>query len=621
MGVLPRDSSAWVFLEAHPDASLKPCHIDDEKRRAWDIGIRTMGLEGKRLTLYRGRDLVREHDKLPHGDKGSWVKDQMKDFGLSKSTIYNYMAFARAIDTTIPGELEIWVLDEPIEKIPAIIEALKEGASTSRPVGKDTRPGGHKTKRQVTLENLQRKLARVAKDAAQLNPEEQEKLRLSLLVRATELRGDPPSNDDEEETPTGLLVVEADDTNAGTGTATWNLHEEDCREAMPKLPDASFDSIVTDPPYGLRLMGRDWDHGVPGKAHWEEALRVAKPGAHMLAFGGTRTFHRLACAMEDAGWEIRDCIMWVYGSGMPKSFNLKEDWQGWGTALKPAWESIILARKPLSERTVAANMQRHGTGALNIDGCRVPSDEPNPSVAIRESAKKRGKAPVSSRSASEANATGRMERRGRPEVYWEPRQGEMLGRWPANLIHDGSPEVIELFPDSKAKHSESKGGGKSRPGNQVYDGAWERVPGRRSMEGEGSAARFFYCPKASRKERGEGNRHPSVKPLALMRYLVRLVTPPGGKVLDPFAGSGTTGIAALAEGFDSVLIEKESAYCDIARKRLSEAGGQEADASSTADTGGHTPPAPEAGRKRPGRASKTRRPAPRAGTASHVEAA
>jgi len=147
----------------------------------------------------------------------------------------------------------------------------------------------------------------------------------------------------------------------------------DCRERMATLEPESVDSIVTDPPYGLSFMGKGWDHGVPGVQFWAEALRVAKPGAHLLAFGGTRTFHRLAVAIEDAGWEVRDCVMWVYGSGFPKSHNLSGEWSGWGTALKPAWEPVIVARKPLVG-TVAANVLAHGTGALNIDGCRVPGE-------------------------------------------------------------------------------------------------------------------------------------------------------------------------------------------------------------------------------------------------------
>jgi len=362
---------------------------------------------------------------------------------------------------------------------------------------------------------------------------------------------------------------------------------DDCLNAMPKMPENSIDSIVTDPPYGLSFMGKDWDHGVPGEHFWRETLRVAKPGAHLLAFGGTRTFHRLACAIEDAGWEIRDCIMWVYGSGFPKSLDVSKaidkaageyvpgdvlsssrhsgasstgiattfrtktaanpstdaarQWSGWGTALKPAWEPVIVARKPL-EGTVAENVQRYGTGAINIDECRVSYNEEKPNLG--------------------GEGYGfRIE--GRPE---EPNN---KGRWPANVIHDGSEEVLELFPNTKSgKMKQHIEGGQYNVYGKMYPRDVETIGDT------GSAARFFYCAKASREDRNEGNHHPTVKPTDLMRYLCRLVTPTGGVVLDPFMGSGSTGKAAVLEGFEFVGIEKEQESCEIAKARIDAAGAQ-----------------------------------------------
>lgn len=307
------------------------------------------------------------------------------------------------------------------------------------------------------------------------------------------------------------------------------LCKGDNREILRKVPDNKVDAIVTDPPYGLKFMGNDWDHGVPCADFWREFLRVAKPGAHLLAFGGTRTYHRLMVAIEDAGWEIRDCLMWVYGSGFPKSLNLKDDWQGWGTALKPAWEPIILARKPLSG-TVAANVLAHSTGALNIDGCRVETSD-----------------------------------------------GLNGGRFPANLIHDGSPEVTELFPDSKGQQGDVRGTELSRTGDENTNcyGEFGRTAFAKRQETETSAARFFYCAKASKKDRGEDNRHPTVKPTDLMRYLCRLVTPPDGLILDPFMGSGSTGKAAGLEGFKffGIELDKDGKYFGVAKQRVSEAFG------------------------------------------------
>jgi DNA modification methylase len=291
------------------------------------------------------------------------------------------------------------------------------------------------------------------------------------------------------------------------------LHQGDCLSVMPTMDADSIDSIVTDPPYGLSFMGKDWDHGIPGETFWREALRVAKPGAHLLAFGGTRTYHRLAVAIEDAGWELRDCIMWVYGSGFPKSHNLKGEWQGWGTALKPAWEPIIVARKPLIG-TVAQNVQQHGTGGINVDGCRVGTE------TRTDSAKRKSGPYTNDRTWSTSVTPPRVE----PKSY--------QGRWPANLIHDGSDEVTGLM---------------------------------------GDAARFFYCSKASKADRGSDNKHPTVKPTDLMRYLCRLVTPPNGIVFDPFMGSGSTGKAAVAEGFRFTGIELSQEYLEIAAARIAAA--------------------------------------------------
>jgi site-specific DNA-methyltransferase (adenine-specific) len=365
---------------------------------------------------------------------------------------------------------------------------------------------------------------------------------------------------------------------------SWTIRHGDCREVMATLDAESVDAVVCDPPYGLSFMGKGWDHGVPGVEFWVEAMRVAKPGAHLLAFGGTRTYHRLACAIQDAGWEIRDCVMWVYGSGFPKSHNLKDEWKGWGTALKPAWEPIIVARKPLVG-TVADNVLRHGTGGINVDGCRVAG----------------GPVPVF------ASSGGRKfeQTHTQPERRTQQVGTTLAGRWPANLIHDGSEEVVGLFPvttsGSRKAGRHVVAGGKGRYG-LFNEGDLPEIVGD-----SGSAARFFYCAKASKADRDEGldgfqdqqdethahgmkmerwpdgtlrervneparrrNKHPTVKPTALMRYLCRLVTPPGGVVLDPFTGSGSTGKAAVLEGFRFVGIEREAEYVEIAKARIAD---------------------------------------------------
>ena len=379
----------------------------------------------------------------------------------------------------------------------------------------------------------------------------------------------------------------------------------DCLEILRTLPDASVDAVVTDPPYGLAFMGKRWDYDVPSVEIWAECLRVLKPGGHLLAFAGTRTQHRMAVRIEDAGFEIRDMIAWVYGSGFPKSLDVSkaidkaagaerevvgpgrwncvkgsndaqadclirpggkhdetapatpeaQQWAGWGTALKPALEPITMARKPL-EGTVAANVLQWGTGGINVDGCRVEG-EPSPSVERRTHA-----APGAS-----TGATG-WDTPARPASYNEQRPGEQLGRWPANLIHDGSDEVVGLFPQTVGKIGMV---GNTGGNNRIYGKLGRQEDRQPGTTGSGSAARFFYTAKASRQDRSDGNDHPTVKPTDLMRYLCRLVTPPGGVVLDPFMGSGSTGKAAMLEGFEFIGIERDPAYHAIAQRRISRA--------------------------------------------------
>lgn len=338
----------------------------------------------------------------------------------------------------------------------------------------------------------------------------------------------------------------------------------DCVEGMKLFPGAYFDSIVTDPPYELGFMGKAWDaSGIANSVEmWREALRVLKPGGHLLAFSGSRTYHRMVCAIEDAGFEIRDQIMWVYGSGFPKSLNVEKaigethgtsvraaTWQGWGTALKPAHEPIVVARKPLVG-TVAANVLAYGTGAINVDGCRIPGAKPDTT---------RGASSKASSMVGTLGAQGRILDDG-------------AGRWPANLIHDGSDEVLAAFPEAPGQLADASDSDTARPGQNVY-GAMRRGSGGAAarVDSDKSAARFFYCAKASKADRSEVNTHPTVKPTELMRYLCRLVTPPGGLVLDPFAGSGSTGKACALEGFAFIGFELSAEYAAIATARISEA--------------------------------------------------
>ncbi len=420
------------------------------------------------------------------------------------------------------------------------------------------------------------------------------------------------------------------------------LINADCIEAMKAMPDNSVDSIVTDPPYELGFMGKSWDaSGIAFNVEvWQEALRVIKPGGHLIAFSGSRTYHRMAVAIEDAGFQIRDQIMWVYGSGFPKSLNIAksienkittgsaakngfhklegertgegrigmydtveeqgfrkvnpdqlgafnldpttpeaQQWQGWGTALKPAHEPMVLARKPL-EGTVANNVLTHGVGGLNIDGTRVGDEIITQVQATAVDEKAIGGKGVGIPQKANGVVT------------------QTTGRFPANFIHDGSDEVVALFPDTKGKfgmtqQASTRGlyeGGTSFGDTKISNG----------IADSGSAARFFYCAKASKRDRNEGldgfeakrdhdgrkdggvggdnprnrtnnaklNHHPTVKPTSLMQYLIRLVTPPNGIVLDPFMGSGSTGKACAYEGFDFIGIEQSSEYVAIAQARI-----------------------------------------------------
>jgi site-specific DNA-methyltransferase (adenine-specific) len=424
------------------------------------------------------------------------------------------------------------------------------------------------------------------------------------------------------------------------------IYHGDCIEVMRTLPDNSVDAVVTDPPYGLEFMGKDWDapwkqagdviadpasvggfqDGAGGNPFsrsrirygredgasigfqlWftdvaTEALRVLKPGGHLLAFGGTRTWHRLAVAIEDAGFEVRDSIAWMYGSGFPKSHDVSkgidkaagverevlgtrtlkdirggnyngpqptmehndtapptpaaQQWQGWGTALKPAHEPIVVARKPLIG-TVAANVLRHGTWALNIDGCRI-------GMSSDDAAK----------SANNWKPQGYESKDNIYDIGTKviATEQNLTGRWPANVILD----------ESQAAALDAQSGVTSSP-TRVTRGP-DRNPSSFSLRTEaevadcygdsGGASRFFYIAKASSSERPreDGIAHPTVKPLRLMEYLCRLVTPPGGTILEPFAGSGTTIEAALNEGFNVIGIEMTDEYLPLIIERIQRHG-------------------------------------------------
>ena len=443
-------------------------------------------------------------------------------------------------------------------------------------------------------------------------------------------------------------IPEASTHSAAQHIGPATLHLGECLAVLRTMADNSVDAIVTDPPYGLSFMGKRWDYDVPSVEVWAECLRVLKPGGHLLAFAGTRTQHRMAVRIEDAGFEIRDMIAWVYGSGFPKSLDVSKaidkaagaersvvghrlpsgsgvagtaardatgshiwtgeltspepitdaarQWQGWGTALKPALEPITLARKPLPG-TVAENVLAHGTGALNIDRCRVDASEGRPLIEIKAE--------------SSLHAFGDGLNGSRCAGV------TTQGRFPANLIHDGSAEVVAMFPSEAgaAAPVHQRNADKFRTAYSAFAGNRDEA-GSTFHADSGSAARFFYVPKADNADREDGlegfpktlasvgnmdaagrrdplnannyandsckariekglppteprsNTHPTVKPTDLMRYLCRLVTPPGGVVLDPFVGSGSTGRAALLDSFRFIGIEREEQYLAIAAARI-----------------------------------------------------
>lgn len=347
-----------------------------------------------------------------------------------------------------------------------------------------------------------------------------------------------------------------------------------CLDVLKTLADNSIDAVVTDPPYGLKFMAKRWDYSVPSVETWQEVLRVLKPGGHALVACGTRTQHRMVVNLEDAGFEVRDIITWLYGSGFPKSHNIKDGaFKGWGTALKPACEFWTLLRKPL-EGTVAQNIAKYGTGGINIDVCRVGTE-------TRQNAQK------------DTRAWHGNNWSGKPQQS----NGEIKtvqGRWPANVIFD--EEAAAMLDEQSGP---CKTGGKNINtdcGNSLF--GKREVKGIMNTDNGVGASRFFYCAKASKNERNAGlegmpkkqylhdgrpnpvdvphqrgqsqsqNHHPTVKPIKLMEYLIKLITPPAGVVLDPFVGSGTTGIAAAKLGHAFIGIELEPEYAEIAIKRI-----------------------------------------------------
>ena len=394
-----------------------------------------------------------------------------------------------------------------------------------------------------------------------------------------------------------------------------DLRLGDCLEVLKELEDNSIDSIVTDPPYGLSFMGKKWDYDVPSTEIWADCLRVLKPGGHLLSFAGSRTYHRMAVRIEDAGFEIRDQIMWIYGSGFPKSHNIgksvdkiqgndrevvgetkrgdvqkakekgvgyladvanrnnvkqfgygtetitkgESEWEGWGTALKPAHEPIAMARKPIAEKTVADNVLEWGTGGINIDRCRVEF------VSDADRAESTNK----NQHADFGSTMGTNQIYGDYSML-EPQNYNPPGRFPANIIFD---EEAGKLLDEQSGTSKSTGGRSGNKNGVGSNGIYGQYNGEVRDENPGfgdvgGASRFFYCPKTSKKDRDVDNIHPTVKPTDLMSYLIRLVTPKGGVVLDPFMGSGSTGKAAVREGMQFVGIERESEYFDIAEARI-----------------------------------------------------
>ena len=406
------------------------------------------------------------------------------------------------------------------------------------------------------------------------------------------------------------------------------IYNMDCMDGLKLIENNSIDSVVTDPPYEIGFMNNKWDNnGISNSVEfWKEVLRVLKPGGHLLSFSSARTYHRQACAVEDAGFEIRDMIEWVYGSGFPKSLNvqkaidkstddisIKGDWRGFGTGLKPAHEPILMARKPLACKNVISNISQYGAGAINIDGCRIEYEK-NGSIASNPILRKNGGYKLNH--GKDINPTSFQLKKDIGIMNINE-----LGRFPANLIHDGSDDVLSLFPES----GNGNGGIPYNYAGRIYDNKdtsmfnGDKPAAPSNFNDYGSSARFFYCAKASRKERNENitgitnekfvqgnysqsptcktcnktlngtnnhsncsgevyykdmkskstpNNHPTVKPLSLMRYLCRLVTPRNGLILDPFMGSGTTALACIKEGMDYIGFELEKNYFDIANARI-----------------------------------------------------
>jgi site-specific DNA-methyltransferase (adenine-specific) len=330
----------------------------------------------------------------------------------------------------------------------------------------------------------------------------------------------------------------------------------DCLEAMKKMADNSIDFIVTDPPYGLNFMGKGWDYDIPDKSYWLEMLRIIKPGGYLAAMGGARTFHRLFTKIEDSGFEIRDCIMWLYGSGFPKSHN-KFGLEGYGTSLKPAYEPITLAMKPL-HGTYAQNVQKWGIGGLNIDECRVGKDQ----ITTHS----RGKTTSFAKRPGEKNVEdgNRHTSQNRQEFIGNPRQG----RWPANLIL--SEESAALL-DQQSGMSKSASGLKRKNNyvNDIYNLGFKKQPNEiLGYNDSGGVSRFFYCAKASSRER-QGSKHPTIKPKKLIEYIIKLLAPPGNPIcLDPFMGSGTCGIVCKELGIRFIGIELQKDYFDDAKRRI-----------------------------------------------------
>lgn len=383
---------------------------------------------------------------------------------------------------------------------------------------------------------------------------------------------------------------------------SFDVHHADSEQMLAEMEANSVTSIITDPPYGLEFMSKGWDKVLPPIAIWEQALRVAKPGAMLLAFGGTRTFHRLTCSIEDAGWEVRDCLMWLYGSGFPKSLDvskaidkvrgaerevlatipdrwagkgqvlqrstqaeaesvnittpatdLAKKFEGYGTALKPAWEPIVLAMKP-TDGTFADNAETHGVAGVNVDACRVGENG-------------------GTRAPGAPNLLNKVYGRGKSGGGCELID---KGRWPSNVVLDRraaaklDAQTGELRSGALSPKQQERGGFK---GAKSCYGSAKRGGSKAFKASKGGASRFFYTGKASKYDRERGgrveNNHPTVKPTELMRWLVRLVSPPeGGVVLDPFCGSGSTGVACAIEGAHFVGIERDEDSATVARQRI-----------------------------------------------------